>query len=304
MRSANEDRWVELLGKRGGDERTKRGRILVGTQVLEQSVDIDADLLITRLAPMDMLLQRTGRLWRHGFLPRPRGAERAVMILTDPLLETPEKIEEGTFLPYEAYQICRTWEVLRGLDSIELPGQIRPLLESVYMERAEDGPLAGLKGKMMNKIAGLVRQAGMATGSLSGTVDDDRAATRINDQPSVQLLLLRKNNGGRPLGKVLFSPFAAEPIVLPQDPRGAEKIAAARALMRTFITIPEKDAPVYDDFPLDFLAPFLYIGDEENRPLRAAFLDDDGSLLDRSSRTLEAPRRFYREELGFFTEEK
>ena len=314
VRSSNEDRWVELLGKRGGEERTKCGRILVGTQVLEQSVDIDADFLITRLAPMDMLLQRTGRLWRHGSLPRPQGAERAVMILTDPLLEEPEKIEEGTFLPYEAYQICRTWEVLRGRDSIELPGEIRPLLESVYAERLEDGPLAALQEKMNSHIKILEGQAERAQGiwaqPCDDTPDDDRpgnydsAKTRISDWLSVQLLLLRKNNGGRPLEKALLSPFAEAPIILPQDPHGAEKIAAARAIMRTLITVPEEAAPSYDSFPLDFLAPFLYVGEGKNRPLRAAFLDDDGSLLDRSSRLWEAPRRFYREELGFFTEEK
>ena len=301
VRNSNEDRWVELLGKRGGKERTKCGRILVGTQVLEQSVDIDADFLITRIAPIDMLLQRTGRLWRHGSLPRPGGAERAVLILTDPLLEEPEKIGEGTFLPYEAYQICRTWEVLRGRESIELPGEIRPLLESVYMEREESGSLAALRWKMDSKIEKLKRQAGMATGSFTSPVSDDRAETRINEKPSVQLLLLRKNNGGRPLEKVLISPFADKPIVLPQVPHGAEKIAAARAIMRTLITIPEKDAPSYADFPSDFLVPFLYVGDEENRPLRAAFLGDGGVLLDRSSRPLPCS---YREDLGFFTEEK
>ena len=59
------DRRVEELLGKGKDTRPTGGVIVVGTQTLEQSLDIDADLLITDLCPVDVLLQRIGRLHRH-----------------------------------------------------------------------------------------------------------------------------------------------------------------------------------------------------------------------------------------------
>lgn len=69
------DQKVEaLLGKDGA--RPADGLIVVGTQTLEQSLDICADYLITDLCPIDVLLQRIGRLHRHKNNPRPAGYEQ------------------------------------------------------------------------------------------------------------------------------------------------------------------------------------------------------------------------------------
>ena len=82
------DREVEM---RLGKERppalspSKGGLVVVGTQTLEQSLDIDADLLITDLCPVDVLLQRIGRLHRHRRDDRPDGHEspRCVVLTPD-----------------------------------------------------------------------------------------------------------------------------------------------------------------------------------------------------------------------------
>ncbi|MCA9655789.1 MAG: CRISPR-associated helicase Cas3', partial [Myxococcales bacterium] len=78
-RYAREDRTrldaaVEALF--GKQRPSGRGRVLVATQTVEQSLDLDADLLLTDLCPMDVLLQRIGRLHRHD-RPRPAGFEQA-----------------------------------------------------------------------------------------------------------------------------------------------------------------------------------------------------------------------------------
>lgn len=63
-RAVIERELTELVGKKSTCEKRDK-LIVVGTQVLEQSLDIDFDYMITELCPMDLLLQRSGRLHRH-----------------------------------------------------------------------------------------------------------------------------------------------------------------------------------------------------------------------------------------------
>lgn len=64
-----------VLDHYGRDAPRGKGRILVATQVIEQSLDLDFDWLLTQICPVDLLFQRLGRLHRHARERRPQGFE-------------------------------------------------------------------------------------------------------------------------------------------------------------------------------------------------------------------------------------
>lgn len=125
----------KVLSRRIGKASIPEDRkiIVVGTQILEQSLDIDFDLLITQLAPMDLLLQRIGRLHRHGFRERP-------VLLKEPICVVCgcRDLDEGTKQIYGEWLLRRTAQILP--DTICLPDDISPLVQETYrdMEKNEN----------------------------------------------------------------------------------------------------------------------------------------------------------------------
>ncbi|GAB4178914.1 MAG: hypothetical protein Kow0020_14970 [Wenzhouxiangellaceae bacterium] len=114
--------------------------LLIGTQTLEQSLDIDADLLVTDLAPADVLLQRVGRLHRHD-RQRPTGfeASRCLVLVPDkPLVELLDdkgevaghykRLGYGSVYP-DLRTLALTLEAIRDLSEIEVPRDNRTLVE-------------------------------------------------------------------------------------------------------------------------------------------------------------------------------
>ena len=89
-RYAAADRLVldEAVTRQFGKNRNGGGRILVGTQTLEQSLDIDADYMVTDLCPMDVLLQRIGRLHRHTRDQRPNKYTSAQCVVLVPFRDS------------------------------------------------------------------------------------------------------------------------------------------------------------------------------------------------------------------------
>lgn len=133
-RQANERLWMDRLG-RDGRRRPTHGAILVATQVVEQSVDIDADLLVTDLAPVDLLIQRMGRLHRHQRERRPVGFEMPTCWIWsrefdwnagEKEIKTALGPSAWVYPPFALFQADR---ILRTRESLVLPTGIRDILE-------------------------------------------------------------------------------------------------------------------------------------------------------------------------------
>lgn len=118
-----------------------RTHVVVATQVVEQSLDIDFDLMVTDIAPIDLVLQRMGRLHRHARgenqSNRPPKLRTAVCYLTgvdwDAAVPHPER---GSKAVYGHYHLLRTLAVLNldleGRRVVRLPGDIAPLVQTAY----------------------------------------------------------------------------------------------------------------------------------------------------------------------------
>lgn len=138
-REALEEEWMTRLGKTG---ETRCGCILVSTQIVEQSVDLDADLLVTDLAPTDMLLQRMGRLWRHD-RPARTGVPEMVILEEAETLDGFRQLNPKAIVKalgskafvYSPYVLLRTLEVWKAAAEVSIPGEIRARIEATYEER-------------------------------------------------------------------------------------------------------------------------------------------------------------------------
>lgn len=124
-RQRKEDKLLAMIGK--GAKRPQ-GHLVIGTQVIEQSLDIDFDLMISDLAPMDLLIQRVGRLHRHEIAERPRAFQAPKLYLLGS--QGVDDFEPGSQTVYGGYLLARTLYFLP--ESLRLPQDISPLVQAVY----------------------------------------------------------------------------------------------------------------------------------------------------------------------------
>ena len=125
-RASREQDLLKLLGPPPEAKRPEM-RVVIGTQIFEQSMDIDFDILFTDLCPMDLLLQRIGRLHRHKREKRPLGLERPICCIMGTQWG---EFERGSEAVYGKYILMRTRAILP--DRITLPGDIPMLVAGAY----------------------------------------------------------------------------------------------------------------------------------------------------------------------------
>ena len=129
-RAENEARVMSKL--KGGRQNPPFRLFVVGTQVMEQSLDLDFDVLFTDICPMDLLLQRIGRLHRHDNL-RPTGLEKPICyVVTDGEGRLGADIVYGKFMNYNTEALLP--------DRVSLPDDIPILVQRAYGGRLEVPP--------------------------------------------------------------------------------------------------------------------------------------------------------------------
>jgi CRISPR-associated helicase Cas3 len=142
-RIRKEKKLRSMLGRDGANRPQKY--IVVGTQVLEQSLDVDFDFMITDIAPIDLLLQRIGRLHRHERENRPHKLKRALCLILGLEIEAennPPKFEKGSEVIYGRYLLERTFARLRDVRTINLPNDISDFVQNVYCESDDIIPVS------------------------------------------------------------------------------------------------------------------------------------------------------------------
>jgi CRISPR-associated endonuclease/helicase Cas3 len=187
------------LGRDSGGE--QRQRVIVGTQILEQSLDYDVDAMVIDLAPVDLMIQRAGRLWRHRRDRRALASPELLIVSPDPDEPAIDKdwyaalSRRATGVYQDTGVVWRSAKALFDAGFIDTPGNIRELIARVY---GEDSPLVTpdcFERAALDAEGKALGRRSVAAGNLLHLwkgyygnnqiwMRDDKIPTRLEEQPS------------------------------------------------------------------------------------------------------------------------
>lgn len=203
-RELQETKWINRFGK---NSKRESGCVLVSTQVCEQSVDIDADYLVTSLCPTDMLFQRIGRLQRHNIPSRKITPE--CLILTSDFYDTVSddtsmeifrnKLGPTSYV-YYPYVLRKTHKQWKNISKISIPKDIRYVLEHTYSDVDDEFDLR-LKSSMEFDVMrdykkfldAITSTDGLETDDGENNIDEEYSTRNIKI-PTVEVILVNKND--------------------------------------------------------------------------------------------------------------
>lgn len=249
-RAAIEAQLADMFGPPHASASRPRRAVVIATQVVEQSLDVDFDTIWTDFAPVDLLVQRAGRVMRH---VRPgddgaglRGGRRITLLV--PSCDDPTELlgSERTRVYHDAI-LLRTRAVLADRPAIVEPDDLDALVDGVYDDTrvpacdsrlaaaiAQADPSAEEREAKLSTVAGLGMIARPGTPDLVANLrhdlrpdrDDLRYGTRYDELPSVSAVVLRPGELEHLLGRRPDTDAAREllrrSVRLPLDGGGTE----------------------------------------------------------------------------------
>ena len=221
-----------------------RGAILVATQVIEQSLDLDFDLVISDLAPMAQLLQRAGRAWRHAATPRPTWAAGPRLIVLASPVDGTVKVPQTWGDVYSESLLQRTEELLSARQGtpVVIPDGVQVLVDGVYDEEFRSENPEKLFKRDLERLGDDMARQGVANlvmipppaladlyGLTTSEADTDLIATRLGAE-TVQLLPVYDDADG--------DRWLDEACSVPLPPRGSGRTGRfTRAEVRSLLNL-------------------------------------------------------------------
>lgn len=296
-RQVLESKILEIFGRKSGNA-NRAGKILIATQVVEQSLDLDFDEMITDLSPIDLVIQRAGRLKRHirdkfGNLMFGGDDERGVPVLHIYGPSAKGDISSqwysdffpgGAFVYNDPGILWRTAIVLEEERALVVPEKSRYLIESVYGQNGETLPESlkeasglALKKSVHNQAVAEFNVFPLFDGFIKPSDThpwpDSSAPTRLTDDVATYRLCVYENNWLLPLAEDEHFPWQMSEV------KYRKVTINYDTAIITLITKTEKT--LFDSGRGSVLLPLekLPIGDSQRKIYRSIGSTNDGKVF-------------------------